>query len=157
MQAATMLDYVRERVYEAESRELTAAEEESVYEEAVALLVRDNVVLIRSNPGNMERMFAADDVLRGLAPKERVQFTGSHLPEVRRELRRRGECWRMSPRPRSGREISSYVRNSRCTVGTGTVFYHDAHTGGRFLTYQEFLKIRPLIRENPAEAFARLL
>ena len=127
-----------------------------VYADAVALIVRDPVVLIRCDPARMDRCFAADEMLQRLLPKDRIQFIGVHLVEVREQVRRRGESWRISPQPRSEEEIVREIRLSRVQVGTGAVYYQNAPTGGRYLTYGEFSRIRPLMRRDPAEALARL-
>jgi len=136
--------------------EETAIDDAEVYADAVALIVRDPVVLIRCDPGRMERCFASDEMLQRLLPKERIQFIGVHLAEVREQVRRRGESWRISPQPRSEEEIVREIRLSRVQVGTGAVYYQNAPTGGRYLTYEEFSRIRPLVRRDPAEALARL-
>src|SRR5208337_5048707 len=90
--------------------------EPDLYNHAVSLLFRDPLILVRSDPSDMEHVFAADQILQSFCPKERIQFTGLHIPEVRRQLRHRGESWRVSPAPRSALEISSYVRASKVQV-----------------------------------------
>ncbi len=125
--------------------------------DAVSLLFRGPLILVRSDPADMERVFAADEILQSFCPKERIQFTGSHIPEVRRQLRHRGESWRVSPAPRSVAEISSYVQASKVQVSTGLTLYYCAPSGGRFLTYDEFMRIRPLLRQDRKEALARLV
>lgn len=156
MQAVLMTEHLAQSVRQREHRELTAEEQEAVYNDAVALIVQDPVVIIRSDPNAMDRVFAADDILQCLLPKERIQFTGIQLPEVRRMLRRRGESWRITPAPRSTEEISHFIRSSRVHVSTGATYYQNAHTGGRFLTSEEFSRIRPLIGSDRREAIARL-
>jgi PAS domain-containing protein len=156
MQAMTMVDFLREQTARGEQRDMNAAEEQEVLRDAVSLLVRGGIVLIRSDPERMQHIFAADDVLLRVVPKDLVQFTGAHLLEVRQELRNRGECWRISPHPHSVEEICSYIRASRVQVGTGSHFYHNIPSGGRFLTYEEFMQIRPLLWSDRTEALARL-
>jgi hypothetical protein len=155
MQAAMMVEFLRKKLLETEGRDL-GHEEEEVYQNAVALFIRNSTILIRSDPENMDRCFAADDLLQRLVPKERIQFTGIHLAEVRKKIRWRGESWRISPLPHSVKEIGQYLQSSRVQVNTGTTFYLNAHTGERFLTYGQFVRIRPLLRENGKEALARL-
>ncbi len=159
LQAVRMMDHL-ERLGAARAgarggREAPVDDAE-VYADAVALIMRDPVVLIRSDPARMERCFAADALLQKLLPKERIQFIGVHLPEVRGQVRRRGESWRISPQPHSEEEIIREIRLSRVRVNTGAVYYQNAPTGGRYLTCEEFSRIRPLIRRDPAEALARL-
>ena len=64
-------------------------DEAAVYQEAVPLFIRDSHILIRSDPQNMDRAFAADAMLQRLLPKDRIEFTGIHLPEVRASLQLR--------------------------------------------------------------------
>lgn len=156
MQAAMMVEFLRKHFSETGRGDLSGEEEAEVYQNAVSLLVRDSIVLIRSEPGDMDRIFAADEILQRLLPKERIQFTGIHLPEVRKTVRFHGESWRISPPPRSIREIDDYIRSNQVHVHTNTLFYHNPPRGGRFLTYREFMRIRPLIRENREEALERL-
>lgn len=130
--------------------------EDAVYADAVALLIRDASVLIRSDLENMDRIFLADEMLQRIVSTRCIQFTGGHLKEVRERLRSQGESWRISPPPRSVEEIVEYIRASRVRVSTGATYYYNAPRGGRFLTYEEFMRIRPLIREAREEAVARL-
>lgn len=127
-----------------------------VYNGAVALLLKEGSVLIRSEPGNMDGVFHADELLQRILSKECIQFTGIQLEAVRERLRRQGESWRISPTPRSVAEIVEYIRGSRVRVSTGATYYYNAPRGGRFLTYEEFMRIRPLIRSEREEAVARL-
>ena len=124
--------------------------------DAVSLLFRDSIILVRSDPADMEHIFAADQILQSFFPKERIQFTGVHIPEIRRQLRRKGESWRISPTPRSVEEICSHVLASKVQVSTGLTVYYNAPTGGRFLTYDELVRIRPLLQDDRTEALARL-
>lgn len=130
--------------------------EETICEDAVPLIFRDDLIIVRSDPSGMENVFAADQILQSFFPKERIQFTGLNIPEIRMQLRRRGECWRMSPTPRSVVEICRYLRASKVKVGTGLTVYYNEPTGDRFLTYEEFMQIRPLISLDRPEALARI-
>ncbi len=155
-QTGMFIDFLASQASAQDGREFQYEEEDQVYQDCVALLIHGQVVLIRSEPASMERMFAADEILQKVVPKERIQFTGVHLQEVRAQLRRRGECWRMSQPPHSVEEACAYIARSMASVGTGAVYYHNAQTGSRFLSYAEFMRIRPLLRGDPAEALARL-
>jgi len=155
LHASIMLDYIGEMRRKAGVK-LDLEEENRIFEDSVALVIRNEYLLIRSDPDRMDHMFAADEILQAFLPKDRIQFTGLHLPEVRARLRQRGESWRMSPPPRSVSEIAHYVHSSRVQVGTGLTVYYNAPTGGRFLTCEEFMRIGPLLRQDSAEALARM-
>ncbi len=129
---------------------------DDLYRDAVSLFIRGEFILIQTDPANMERAFAADELLQHIFPKEKIQFTGVHLREVRKKLRQRGESWRISPAPRSFEQISRFIEGSRVQVRTGISYYHNMHNGGRYLTYEEFSKIRPLLWKDPGEALSRL-
>jgi hypothetical protein len=150
------IEFLRARLLQTEQRGLTTEEEQEHYKNVVSLLERDSTVLIRSYPEDMDRVFAADDILQRLLPKECIQFTGIHIRGVRERMRRRGESWRISSPPASINEISQHISTSRVQVNTGTTYYQNAQTGERFLTYEEFLRIRPLLRTAPQEALIRL-
>ena len=149
-------EFLRARCHHREQRDLTAAEECEIYEAVVPLLVRDPTVLIRSFPDDMDRVFAADELLQRLLPKPCIQFTGAHIAKVRDQLRRRGESWRISPAPRSSKEIYQHIRASRVHVNTNATYYQNAQSGERFLTYEEFQRIRPLLRKAPQKGLLRL-
>jgi len=156
MQVQTMVDFLRNESHQREHKELSTDEEENIYSNSVSILTHDLVILIRSDPADMEKIFAADEVLQHLLPKDRIQFTGIQRAEVRRKLRRRGESWRISPTPHSTRDIQRFIESSRIQVNTGATFYYNAPTGGRYITFQELMKIRPLLHIDPEEALARL-
>lgn len=155
LHASMMVELVRQKRHQTDD-ELDLEEENRIYEDSVALVVREDYLLIRSDPDRMDHIFAADEIIQSFLPKERIQFTGLHMPAVRAKLRMRGESWRMSPHPRSVNEIAQYVRSSRVQVGTGLIVYYNAPTGGRFLTCEEFMHIGPLLRQDRGEALARL-
>jgi len=48
------------------------------------------------------------------------------------------------------------VQASKVQVSTGLTVYYNAPTGGRFLTYDEFIHIRTLLEQDRIEALARL-
>jgi hypothetical protein len=150
-----MLELLKMRFPEKDRRKVHDLESE-VYQDAVSLVFRDSLILVRSDPADMERAFAADRILQSFFPKEQIQFTGLHIPDIRRQLRHRGECWRMSPTPRSVEEICLHVQASKVQVSTGLTVYYNAPTGGRFLTCDEFIRIERLLREDRTEAIARL-
>ncbi|PIP41234.1 MAG: hypothetical protein COX19_04075, partial [Desulfobacterales bacterium CG23_combo_of_CG06-09_8_20_14_all_51_8] len=124
--------------------------------EAVSLNLNGNTIIIRMESAKIRLALAADELLQRLVPKRRIQFTGLHLLEVRNSLRLRGENWRIAPAPVEEKDFSNIIRHCRIPIGTGTKYLYNKHTGEHVLTYAEFLKIRPLLRNNITEASARL-
>lgn len=149
-------EFLRGRVQRCEQRNLAVEEEQALYENVVPIMARDSVVLLRSFPDDMERVFAADRLLQRLLPKNCILFTGVHIAKVREQLRKRGESWRISPPPRSSKEVYEHIRASRVHVNTNVTYYQNAQSGERFLTYEEFQRIRPLLRKAPQKALLRL-
>ncbi|HYA41553.1 MAG TPA: hypothetical protein VEF34_09635, partial [Syntrophobacteraceae bacterium] len=152
---SVMLELLKRSYPEKDSRKIRMLESE-LSQDAVSVVFRDKLVLVRADPADMEHAFDADRILQSFFPKERIQFTGSHIPDIRRLLRHRGECWRMAPTPRSVEEICLHVQASKVQVQTGLTVYYNAPTGGRFLTCDEFMRIEPLLEQDRPEAIARL-
>lgn len=156
LQVETMLDFLRAKTFQQARRDLSKEEEQAVYMNSVSLLIRKSLVLIRSDPSAMDKVFAADELLQRFLAKDLIQFTGIQLAEVRDRLRHRGESWRISPPPHSMQDIEQFIESSRVQVDTGAAYYYNAPTGGRYITYQEFMRIRPLLRSDMEEALNRL-
>ncbi len=123
-----------------------------LYDMAVRLNFTQNKIIIRMDLHKIEAAFAVDEWLQTVFPKNRIQFTGLHQPEVRIALRRRGEIWRMAPAPIHEKDFFNLICQCRYDIGSGIKYLYNKHTGEHVLTYQEFLKIRPLIRNNKAKA-----
>ncbi len=154
--AAVMISYLRGKISELGTAKPDLEIEEEVFRDMVPLVLRNSLLLIRSDPEDMEHVFDADRIVQALLPRGRIQFTGQDIDEIKRKLRKRGESWRMCTAPRSVREIEDYIRSSRVQVSTGMTVYYSARTGARFLTHEEFMRIRPLLRTDSPEALARL-
>ena len=116
----------------------TGEEQSALWNSAVDLVVEDPEVLIRPDPDNMPLAFRADEVLQQLVPKHRVRFLYALNPKVRDAIKRRGECWRISPLPRSPEEIKRLIASSRIGIGGREIYYHNRVTGTRLLAYQDF-------------------
>lgn len=122
----------------------------------VPLHLNKNKITIRMELNRIQLAIAADELLQKLLPKNRIQFTGLHLTEVRNILRLRGEIWRIAPAPVEENDFSNIICHCRTNIGTGIQYLHNRHTGEHVLTNEEFLKIRPLLRNDKKEAIARL-
>ncbi len=154
--AAVLISYLRNKIAGRGRSKHNLELDDEVYRDMVPLVLRNSLVLIRSDSEDMEHIFDADKLIQVFVPRERIQFTGSDMDDIRRMLRKRGESWRMCTAPRSVREIEDYVRSCRMQVNTGMTIYYSARTGARFLTYEEFMRIRSLLKTDSAEAIARL-
>jgi len=126
--------------------ELTEEEEEVQWSLGVDLIVEESgVVLIRPDPDNMALAYEADDFLQqhGVS-KRQIHFLHVRDPRVIDAIRRRGECWRITPLPRSPDEMKRMIAGSRIAISGREIYYYDKSSGGRFLTFSEFSALRPL-------------
>jgi hypothetical protein len=57
---------------------------------------------------------------------------------VREAIKRRGECWRISPLPRSPEEMKEMIACSRIGIGGRELYYYNKSSGIRLLTYDQF-------------------
>jgi hypothetical protein len=96
---------------------LSACEQTVAWQSAVDLIVEDDAVLIRPDPANMPLAFRADELLQQVAGKHRVKFLYVLNQRVRDAIKRRGECWRINPLPRSPDEIKRLIAASRIGIG----------------------------------------
>ena len=108
------------------------------WENAVDLVMENNAILIRPDPKKMDLAFDADELLQEIAPKHRIRFLHVMNPEVREAIKRRGECWRITPLPRGAAEMKQMILTSRISIGGEDIYYYNRGTGTRVLTYGKF-------------------
>ena len=132
---------------------LTAEEEMEEWDQSVDLIMENNTILIRPDRENMVAAFAADELLQQLVSKHKIRFLNLMDELVRQAIKERGECWRISPLPRSRDEMERMIRGARIGIGGQAIYYYSMLTGTRFLTYGEFARLGTL----EPEALARHL
>ncbi|MHB1037027.1 MAG: hypothetical protein ACYC35_19405 [Pirellulales bacterium] len=134
---------------------LTCAEQSAEWDNAVDLITEDDAILIRPDPGNMTLAFRADEVLQELVPKQRIRFLYVLDERVREAVKRRGECWRITPLPKSADEMRRMIAASRIGIHGEEIYYYNNAKGTRFLTCQEFARLgnldEPELRRHLAE------
>jgi hypothetical protein len=118
--------------------------EGSVRDRAVDLFFQRDVVLIRPDPSAMDLAFAADELLQAHIPKRRIRFLHLNYDEVRLAIKRRGEAWRISTRPRAAPEIADMIAQSRVGIGGPAIYYYNFEHGTRFLTCAAFASLAAL-------------
>ena len=99
-----------------------------------------DVVLIRPELERLDLAFETDRLLQDECgvPKHRIHFTRTHDRRVRQALRERGELWRMFS-PASDRDAAiAAIRNARVAIGEQRLYYYNAQSGTRWLTFEEF-------------------
>jgi hypothetical protein len=134
---------------------LTPDEESVEWRNSVDLIVEDNAILIRPDPDDMPLSFRADDLLQELVPKHRVKFMLVRNQRVRTAIKERGECWRISPLPKTPDEMNRMIAASRIAIRGNELYYYSKATGTRLLTYESFSQLGGLgdssLRQHLAE------
>ena len=133
----------RERT-EAAQEPLSPVEFTEVWNQAVDLIMEDDAILIRPDPDNMPLAFKGDEVLQEIVPKHRIKFLYVLNEKVREAIKRRGECWRVNPLPKSADEMQAMIAASRISIGGNEIYYYNKVTGTRFLTCQQFAELPAL-------------
>jgi hypothetical protein len=127
---------------------MTVEERHVEWEKAVDLIMEGDEILIRPDPDNMPLAFAADDVLTELVPTRQVRFLNVLNEKVRDAVKRRGQCWRITPLPRLHKEMEQMIASSRIGIGGREIYYFNNTTGTRFLTCEEFARLTALEPEE---------
>lgn len=133
---------------------LTEAEEEREWLAAVDLVLEDDLILIRPDPADMELAFEADELLQQIVSKKKIRFLHILDSHVREAIKRRGECWRISPLPRSAEEMSDMIAASKIGIGGREIYYFNCGSGTRLLTYHQFCGLSDL-PESELRSFTR--
>lgn len=152
MQVERAVDYLKSSVPGVEASHLT----ENICRDAVCVNIFRERIILRIEQENIGKGLAADLLLQRFIPKASIQFTGLHIPEVRKALRLRGEIWRFSPPPIIERDFTDLLCHCRTRIRTGVRFFHNKHTGEHVLTYQEAEAIRPLFSDQEHDALASI-
>jgi len=134
---------------------LTREEEDAETARSVDLIMEDDAILIRPDPDNMPLAFRADEILQQLVPKHKVKFLDVRNEKVHDAIKRRGECWRVTPLPKSPGEMKHMIASSRIGIHGEEIYYYNKTAGTRFLTCEEFRRLGRLedseLREHLAE------
>ena len=124
---------------------LTEEEQFSEWEHAVDLIIdEDGSILIRPDPGRMRLAFEADEMLQEIVSKQKIRFLHVLNGKVRDAIKRRGECWRITPLPTSKPEMIRMIENSRISIGGRPIYYYNKAAGTRLLTCHELAKLGEL-------------
>lgn len=116
---------------------LSADERTATWQTGVDLIVQPDVVLIRPDPQQPERMLRADELLQEMVHKRRICFLLASDARVYATLTRRGELWRFVADAVTSEEMRTRIQNSRMKLGGRAIYYHSPLTGARFLTLKE--------------------
>ena len=120
---------------------LSEYEQNLHWENSVDLVMEGDNVLIRPDPDKMDLAFDADELLQEIVPKHKIRFLHAMVPKVRSAIKRRGECWRINPLPRSTADMDAMIRSSRIAIGGEDIYYYNHATGTRILTCGQFAQL----------------
>ncbi len=137
-QRMAYIDAINQRRAQRGEGPLDKDEVSRLWNDAVDIVMEENAVLIRPDPERMSLAFHADDLLQEIVPKYRVRFLHVLNSKVREAIKRRGECWRITPLPKSTTEMKQMIAGSRIGICGREVYYHNRTTGTRFLSYEDF-------------------
>jgi hypothetical protein len=143
-QRQAYLDFLNQQRQTEGLAPLSSQEGTLEWNSAVDLIIDDGVILIRPDPDNMPLAFQADEMLLELVPKYRIKFLGVLNEKVREAIKRRGECWRISPLPKSPEEMRQMIPASRMGLHAKEIYYYSRPTGIHYLTWQQFAELRGL-------------
>ena len=73
--------------------------------------------------------FRADELLQELVPKHRVKFLLVRDQQVRAAIKQRGECWRISPLPKTPDEMKQMIAASQIAIRGDELYYYSKATG----------------------------
>lgn len=137
-QRLAMIEYLDRKRAEAGLPPLTEDEICEEWLQSVDLIIEDDAILIRPDPENMPLAFMADEMLQELFSKRRIRFLQVLNEKVGRAIQHRGEAWRINPLPKSRDEMGQMIVNSRIAISGRAIYYYNATSGTRWLTYQQF-------------------
>jgi hypothetical protein len=166
MQRQIYVEHLSQIRQEAGQAPLSREEECLEWDGAVDLIFEDDRILIRPNPSNMPLAFEADDLLQHVCPKYKIKFLYALDRQVRKAVKRRGECWRIAALPTSVRQMQDMIVASKLAISGEEIYYYNKTTGTRWLTCERFSALERLeddslrlhlneIREHSARRNAR--
>jgi len=84
-----------------------------------------------------------------------VRFLLVRNEKVRAAIKQRGECWRISPLPKTPDEMKQMIAASKIAIRGDELYYYSKATGTRFLTFEDFARLGALndaaLRQHLAE------
>ncbi len=146
-------DRLEEQRRAAQAEPLTASERSKIWRSGVDLIIQPDLVLIRPDPDQIDRVLQADELLQGIVNKQRIRFQLASNAKVFAALTKRGELWRVASDAVTSDEMKKRIRNARMKLGGRAIYYYSPPTGTRFLTLNE---LRLLAGLNAAELHQHL-
>ncbi|MCY3019204.1 MAG: hypothetical protein NTW87_09285 [Planctomycetota bacterium] len=108
---------------------------------AADIIIDAGIVYVRPLPTHVGNSFPGDDLLCEVVPRKSIRFLDISVDPVRRELKRRGELWRLAVPPIDVREIKQFIISSLASLATKARYYYSRSTGKRMMTLAKFLEL----------------
>ncbi|MBM4092864.1 MAG: hypothetical protein FJ276_26170 [Planctomycetes bacterium] len=108
-------------------------------------------ILIRPDPDQMPLAFAADELLRALTPPVsiwQVRFQAARNTQVHEAVKRRGQCWRITPLAQTTAQMKQMIATAKAKLGGRAIYHYSRPTGTRWLTCDEFAQLGQLTPES---------
>jgi len=115
---------------------------------AVDIIIDAGIVYVRPLPTHVENAFPGDELLSEVVPRKAIRFLDISVDPVRRELKRRGELWRLAVPPTDVREIKEFIASSLASLATKARYYYSRSSGKRVVTLTKFLELGALPTEE---------
>ncbi|MFH1070785.1 MAG: hypothetical protein V1794_14305 [Candidatus Glassbacteria bacterium] len=128
--------------------ELSDQQQQAIYDDLVALILRGEHLMVRSIPDEMEKCFRSAELLEVVVPAEMIRFTGRRDPKVREAFKLRGESWKMTPRYFTVEQIIGQLNLSMVSVATENRYYYKVESGGRLLTIEKLAAIGEALEDR---------
>lgn len=120
---------------------MTFGEEEALHLSTVDLIIEPDAVEIRPDPERMDLAFAADELLQTIVSKREIRYLRVNLKAVHDAIEERGELWRIGTVPKSLEERHKLIFGSRVALFGDAIYFYNAITGTRWLTYETFARL----------------
>ena len=143
-QRMAFLDHLQRQRQAAGQEPWSPEEEAREAEHSADLFFERGAILIRPDPDHMELAFETDEMLQELLSKRRIRFLFVFNPKVQRQIKERGECWRISPLPRSAVEMRRLIEESKAAIHEQPIYYYSRASGTRYVTFREFAQLGTL-------------
>jgi hypothetical protein len=104
----------------------------------------------------IERLLPGQPPVLRYFPKYRVRFLSVSDPQFREQIRRRGELWRITPRPEGVKAMQERIQASRTAIQQEAIYYYNRFQGTRYLTYGNFAGLAALDDQALAAQLAEI-
>ena len=102
---------------------LTPSQRLRIWQTGVDLIVQPDLVLIRPDPDQIDRVLRADELLQETVNKRRIRFLLASHAKIFMALMKRGELWRIASDAVTSEEMKSRIRSARMKLDGRVIYY----------------------------------